>query len=156
MKRMTIILFCLLCVNFIAAQEQAIKITNEAFPKEFIIKEGRRIKIQTTDGQKISGRFSIENSNTILIKNQRITLADIESIKRHPLLLSIFTSGFFIYGGAITAGFGIIIGAFIQSSGFLLTIPAAGMIYTGIKSPNFNRKFKKDRSWTFELTTSSP
>ena len=34
----------------------------------------------------------------------------IEKLKRNPLLTSILTSGFLIYGGAITAGFGVLIG----------------------------------------------
>lgn len=155
---MKISTFLLLSISFFQltiAQEQAIKLTNEASPKEFIIKENKRIRIETVDGLKISGRFGIEGSNIILINGQRIGLTDIQSIKRNPLLLSIFTSGFFIYAGAITTGMGVIIGAFIDSTAFLLTIPGAAMIYTGIKSPNFNRKFKKDKNWTFELITTS-
>ena len=153
MKKITLLLFSLLFVNLILAQANAIKITNQASAKEIIIKESKRIRVQTTDGQKISGRFSIVDGTTLLIKDQRIDLADIESIKRHPLLTSLFTSTFFIYGGALAVGFGALIGILVDSSAYYLIIPGAAMIYTGIKSPNFNRNFKKDKNWTFELIT---
>ena len=124
MKKMTFLFFSLFFVNLAFTQEQAIKITDSTSNKEVIIKENKRIKIKTVDGQKISGRFRIENSNTIFIKDQRIELTDIEELKRNPLSIYIFTSGFFIYAGAITAGMGVIIGVFVDSTAFLLTIPA--------------------------------
>jgi len=150
MKKLTILIFSLLIANSIFSQEQAIKITNKVSQKEIIIKENKRIKIKTLDGQKLSGRFKIEN-NSILIKDQLIELSQIGEIKRNPLLISIVTSSFFIYVGAITLGFAVLIGALADSSAFLLAIPAAGLIYTGIKSPNFGRKFKSDSNWTFEI-----
>jgi hypothetical protein len=72
-------------------------------------------------------------------------------LKRNPLFTSILTSGFLIYGGALTAGFGVIIGIFVDSTAYLLTIPAAAMIYTGIKSPNINRNYNTDKGWKFEI-----
>lgn len=154
MKKLTILIFSLLIANSIFSQEQAIKITNEVSQKEIIIKENKRIKIKTLDGQKLSGRFKIEN-NSILIKNQQIELSQIGEIKRNPLLVSIVTSSFFIYVGAITLGVAVLIGVFADSSAFLFAIPAAGLIYAGIKSPNFGRKFKSDSNWTFEIITIS-
>ncbi|MDX1315634.1 MAG: hypothetical protein R3356_09035, partial [Eudoraea sp.] len=72
-------------------------------------------------------------------------------IKRNPLLLSIFSSGFFIYAGAITIGISAIAGVFADSSAFWFAVPGAAMIYTGIKSPNFNKNYKKSSDWSFEL-----
>lgn len=155
MKKMTILIFSLLFINFTFSQESVIKITNQTSKKEKIIKENKRIKIKTTDGRKISGRFTVIDNNAILIKNEQILLTNIEEIKRNSLAISIFTTGFLVYGGAVTAGLGVIIGAFADSTAFLLTIPAAGMIYTGIKSPNFQKNHKKDKSWTFEIIKNS-
>ena len=152
MKKITILIFSLLITNSIFGQEKAIKITDQTSKKEIVIKENKRIKIKTIDGKKISGHFKIEN-NSILINNEQFDLSDIGEIKRNPLLVSILTSGILIYGGAITAGMGVIIGVFVESTAFLLTIPAAGMIYAGIKSPNFSRKFKTDSGWTYETIT---
>ncbi|MCA0153492.1 hypothetical protein [Winogradskyella vincentii] len=134
------------------SQEQAIKLTKQNSDKEIIIKENKRVKIKTMDGRKITGRLKIEN-NTIIIDEERFQLEDIAEMKRNPLLLSILTSSFFIYAGAITIGLGGLIGVLADSTAFWLIIPGAGLVYAGIKSPNFNRKFKNDGSWSFEIIT---
>ena len=150
MKNLLLLALCL-SVSFIAvAQKRALEISNSETNKQVIIKENKRIKILTIDGQKLSGRFAIENEDTLLIRNQSIPFSDITSIKRDPLLLSIFTSGFLIYAGAITVGVGTIIGIFAESSGFLLAIPGAAMIYAGIKSPNVLKNYKSDSNWSFK------
>ena len=146
MKKTTILFLSLFLVNLMAAQERARKISSPASEKKAIIKENKRIKIRTADGQRVSGRFSIEDNSAIIIKDQKIALSDIESIKRNPLFLSVFSSGFLIYGGM-----GAIIGIFIESSGFLLAIPGAAMIYAGIKSPNILKNYNAEDNWTYEL-----
>ena len=153
MKKVMFLLFSLFFVNLIFSQENAIKIMNQTSKKEVVIKENRRIKIKTKDGQKISGRFKIETNNFILIKNKRIDLRDIEEIKRNSLFLSIFTSGVFLYGGTLLAGFSVVAGVFIDSSFLLFGIPAAGLIYAGIKPPNFQKNYTNKSNWTFELIT---
>lgn len=155
MNKLFLLIFSSLFFNVAIAQTNAIKITNINTNKVKIIKENKRIKLKTFDGRKIIGRFGIENNNTIIIDNARIDLSDIESLKRNPLLTSIITSGLFIYGGTITAGFGVIIGLLADSTAFWLTIPAAGMIYTGIKSPNFNKNYNLHKGWKFEIMTIS-
>lgn len=155
MKKIFLIVISLFFFNQIIAQKQAIKITNSNTNKEKIIKENKRIKLTTVDGKKISGRFKIENDKIIFIDNISLNLSDIYAIKRNPLLVSIFTSSFLIYGGALTAGLGVLIGVLADSAAFWLTIPAAGMIYTGVKSPNFNKNHKKDKGWKFEIITLS-
>jgi hypothetical protein len=129
---------------------------NEVSKKEIIIKENKRIRIKTVDGQKISGRFKIIGKETILIKKKKIELANIEKIKRNPLLISIITNGLFIYVGAGITIVGVAVGGITsQSSLFLLAIPGAGMIYSGIKSPNFLKGYKKDNKWKYQLITTS-
>ena len=151
MKKTTILFLSLFLVNLMAAQERARKISSPASEKKAIIKENKRIKIRTADGQKVSGRFSIEDNSAIIIEDQKIALSDIESIKRNPLFLSVFSSGFLIYGGVLAVGMGAIIGIFIESSGFLLAIPGAAMIYAGIKSPNILKNYNAEDNWTYEL-----
>ena len=155
MKKDILLIFCLVLSTISMAQEQAIKITSEKAAKEIVIKENKRIKVQTSDGQKIAGRFKVVDDNSIMVNDKIIALSDILSVKRNPLLLSIFTSSFLIYAGAITVGIGAIVGVFADSSGFLVMIPGAAMIYTGIKSPNFLKNYKTDSDWTFELISIS-
>ncbi|WP_458629129.1 hypothetical protein [Winogradskyella sp. PC D3.3] len=152
MKKLILLMFSLLIANSLFSQDQALRITNEVSKKEITIKENKRIKIKTLDGQKISGRFQLEE-NTIIINNQQYKLSEIGEIKRHPLLVSIVTSVAFIYIGAIATGVAVLVGVLVDTSAFLLTIPAAGMVYTGIKSPNFSRKFKRDNHWVFEIVS---
>lgn len=142
-------------VTLLPAQEQALRISSPASDKEVIIKENKRIKVRTTGGEKISGRFHIAENNVILIKDQRIEISDIAAVKRNPLFLSIFSSGFLIYAGALTAGMGAIIGIFVESSGFLLAIPGAAMIYAGIKSPNVLKNYEAEDNWGFQLINTS-
>lgn len=138
-------------MNVLMAQEQkAIKITTQTTQKEVIIKENKRIILKTKDHKRFSGRFQIQN-NSILIENELIEFSEIQYLKRNPLFTSLLTSGVLIYGGALTLGFGVLIGILVDSTAFLLTIPAAGMIYTGIKSPNFYKKYETEINWTFEI-----
>jgi len=154
-KNLSVLFLSLIFVNLTLAQQQAIRISSPTSTKEVIIKENKRIKIKTADGERISGRFRTVSNNAIVIKDQRIEISEIESIKRNPLLLSLFSSSFLIYAGALTAGMGAIIGIFIESSGFLLAIPGAAMIYAGIKSPNVLKNYKAQDYWSFELITTS-
>ena len=155
MRKVAILLFSLFFTNQFMAQEQAIKISSPTSEKEVIIKENKRIKIRTIEGDKISGRFRMVENNAIKIKDQTIALTNIESIKRNPLFLSIFGTGFLIYGGALAVGLGAILGIFIQPSGILLAIPGAAMIYAGIKSPNILKNYQAADNWGFEVIPTS-
>jgi hypothetical protein len=156
MKSLTILFISLFFANLTFSQERVLKIVNQVSKKEIIIKENKRIRIRTVDGQKISGRFKIIGKETILIKKKEIELANIEKIKRNPLLISITTNGLFIYIGVAITIVGVVAGGFTgQSSSFLSAIPGAGMIYTGIKSPNFLKGYKKNSNWNYELIISS-
>ena len=151
MKKYILLSLCLSIVSIAIAQKQALEISNSETNKQIIIKENKRIKIMTTSGQKISGKFTIKDQNSMLIRNQTIHFLDIASIKRDPLVLSIFTSGFLIYAGALTVGIGTIIGIFVESSGFLLAFPGAAMIYGGIQSPNVLKNYKRATNWSFKV-----
>lgn len=154
MKKTVFLFSFLFFINLISAQVKAIKITNENTQKERIIKNNKRVKVFTVDGRKLKGRFKIED-NSILIQGESINLSDIIAMKRNPLLISVVTGSFLVYLGALTAGIGILIGLISDSTAFLLTIPGAGLIYAGLKPPNFNKKFKTKRNWNFEIITIS-
>ena len=151
MKYIVLTLFCLLFSPAVRTQEQAIQLTNQRTGKEITIQENKRIKVKMQDGRKFSGRYKIENPDTLSIRGQTFALADIVELKRNPLLISTLTGGVLVYAGALTAGMGAIIGIFVQSSGFLLAIPGAALIYTGLKAPTFSRKYTPDNHWELEL-----
>lgn len=155
MKNILFACISLLLYNQVLAQSQALKITNIHTNKERIIKVSKRIKLITKDGQKIKGPFKIENDAIVVNNEVQINLTDIVALKKDPLLTSLLTSGVITYCGVITAGFGVLIGGLVDATAFWLTIPAAGMIYTGIKSPNFSKNHKMDKGWRFEIITIS-
>ncbi|WP_405415493.1 hypothetical protein [Maribacter sp. Asnod1-A12] len=132
------------------AQENSLKILNKRIAKEITIKENKRITIRTHNGEKISGRFTIFDEQSIEIKNQNILISDIVSIKKNPLLLSLFTNGLLVYIGLATIAIGTIAGIFGESSAFLLTIPGAAIIYAGVKGPNFLKNYKTNKEWSFK------
>ena len=143
----------LLFVHTVFAQKKAIKITSETSKREIVIKENKRVKVRTLDGQKIKGRLKIVDSQTILVQDQEIDLANILQIKRNPLLLNLFTGGVLIYTGTIVAGFGAIIGIFIDSAGYWLIPPGLALIAGGTMTPNINKAYKKPKKWNFEIIT---
>lgn len=156
MKKLALILLMLFAGQATFAQERALKITNSETQKEIIINENRSIKISTADGQKVKGRFSVLDNSHIVLDGREFALNEIRDIKRNPLLTSIFTTGLLIYGGGILTGFGALIGVLVDSNAYWLMVPGAAMIFTGLKSPNINRKFSKDKNWVLEIVTLAP
>ena len=150
MEKCLLLAFTIFAISLMNAQEQAFKITNTISQKEVIIKENKRVKVTTLDGTKIKGRIQIKN-NSIFIKDKQIDLNTITSIRKNPLVTSLLTTGIFVYAGTITAGIGIFIATFGNSSAVWLLVPAAGLIYAGIKPPNFNKNYKSSANWVYEI-----
>jgi len=156
MKKALPLLVLLILTTMSFGQVQGIKITKQNKDKELFIKENKRIKVITKEGEKIKGRFNIGDEKSIIIKGRVINLSDIESVKRNPLLLSIFSSTFFIAFGAINVGFGLLVTAFGGgASGLGFIVPGVALIVTGILSPNLLNKYKVTKGWTFEIVNSS-
>lgn len=154
MKKLVLMGIAFFFMHTSFSQERFIKITNQISKKEIIIKENKRIRVKTVDGNKISGRFKIVNNGTILIDDQEINLENIEKIKRDPLLVSIFTNGTFVYLGTGVAAVGLFTAIFTRNpAAILLVIPGAGMVYGGFKSPNLLKGYKKTSDWSYELIT---
>lgn len=151
LNKITLILLAFCTLQMGLAQERMVKMTNELTQKEITIKENRRVKVKTTDGQKINGRVKILGDQTIVVNNRKIELSEIQEMKKDPLLVSIFSGAVLIYAGVLAIGMGAIIGVFVQSSGFLLAIPGTALIYAGTNPPNFSRRYKNDGQWRIEI-----
>lgn len=150
---MNYIFFSILFLLFIqlgSAQTKAIKLMNQDSSKEIIFKQKSRVKIKTDDGRKIRGKLYIDDDN-VYVNNIFVNLEDIVFIKKDPLIVYILSSAFLIYTGASLAGVAFIIGLLVDSSAFLLAIPAAAIFYTGLKAPNFSKKYSLDNGWTLQL-----
>ena len=122
MKNILFLTISLFFSQVTMSQNKGIRMIKLNSNKEKIIKENKRIQVKIVDGKTIKGRFTIEDSNTIMIGNIRISITDIEALKRNSIVSSIFTSGLLIYGGGLAAGFGTIIGAFGNPAGFWLLV----------------------------------
>lgn len=152
MKNSTILLICLIFINLSFSQERVIKISNPNSNKEITIKENKRIKIKTFNGEKISGRFKILDAKNILIKNRQIELITIQKIKRNPLLLSVVLDAVIFYHGVGILVAGLVIYAVTSNvAAILLMIPASAILYGGIKSPNILKGYKNDNNWKYEI-----
>jgi len=80
MKRVYL-LFFLLCSIAVLSQNNVLVLqkSNSNFIKE--IKEHKRIKVWTKEGQKLYGRFTIKDSTSIMIEDQVVLLEDIIKLK---------------------------------------------------------------------------
>jgi hypothetical protein len=150
MKSVRIGLLIFLLSQTCFAQEKALKVIQEDTKKAIVFKNNSRVKIKTTDGTRLRGKLFIKD-DTIYVNNIFVNLEDIIMIKKDPLVIYILTSAFLIYTAASTAGIAFIMGVLVDSSSFLLAIPAAAVFYTGLKAPNFSKKYKLENGRSLQL-----
>lgn len=133
MKTILFVLFLVLPLVSIIAQEKGILLQKKDSERTDFLVEHKRIKVVTTDGRSFFGRFSIIDDKTISINTTLIPLASIEKIKRKSLTSTITspvvcTLGvILILGGtavAVLGGTSAIVGLGLISSGFTLPLIA--------------------------------
>ncbi|MCA6074842.1 hypothetical protein [Fulvivirga sedimenti] len=151
MKTITLIFFGILFSIAVFAQEPGLRIINRESGKEIFIKESKRVRVKNRFGQEFAGRFVVTDRGKISIDGKTIELVNIQEIQRVPILQSALTRGVLIYGGAVVTGIGVLIGAFGNPAGFLLIIPGSAMIYLGVRSKNFNKRYRIEDDWIYEL-----
>ncbi|MCR8669210.1 hypothetical protein NO995_16100 [Aestuariibaculum sp. M13] len=162
MLKFMLLIFNIVIFNSLIAQENGLNIYNEQISKSILIKENKRIRIKTFDGEKLTGRFKIIDDETIYIKNREIKLSQIERIKKHPLVMSVLINGSLYYLGAgfLIGGIELAILAFSGGdASALLLIPVALLTMTpspflikgAIKSPNILKSYKSSDLWQYEV-----
>jgi small nuclear ribonucleoprotein (snRNP)-like protein len=128
--------------NFLVIQKN-----NSEFSKE--IKENKRIKIETKEGKKFYGRFTVVDSLSIMIENEIVLLDDIIKLKRKSLFIKIcnpliITTGlvFVTFGvaGAIAGGYGYIATVILLPPG--ISISALSLISNNHTTDKWNYKIK--------------
>ena len=133
MKQLFLLFFFLFSIAVISQSNiLVIQKLNSNFTKE--IKEHKRIKVWTKDGQKLYGRFTIKDSISIIIEEKVILLEDIIKMKKKSLFGTIANPIFIVYGsfmiiaGVVTVGTGgwgtIVGGSFIIGGMPLVLIPS--------------------------------
>ena len=152
MKKLFLLTFSLLCTVTVTGQNKALKINSTSSSKEIIINKNKRIKIKKIDGLQLKGRFKTVGESFIIIDDVKVDLQHIKELKRNTQLISIITTASLVYLGTLTAGIGILIGAFSDSTAFWLTLPGAAMIYLGLKSPNLYKKHSIKNGLKLEIS----
>ena len=89
MKKKFIILAIFLSINTIFAQNKGIYLIQEKSKDTIFLQENKRIKIVTTTGQVLRGKFLINDNDSITIKGEHIPIESIIKIRRASLFHAI-------------------------------------------------------------------
>lgn len=147
MKHFTTFIFCL-AFTIGLAQNKGINLVNNKSSDTTFLKENRRIKVKTTDGKSIAGKFTIIDDSEINIKGKIIEIDSIVSIRKASTVstilrtASIAVGGTFILiglGGLVAGPYGYLAAAVFTPPGLVLFI----FPFTANKHP-----IKK---WTYEI-----
>lgn len=147
MKHFITFIFCLV-FTIAFGQNEGINLIKNTSNDTTFLKENRRIKVKTTDGKSIAGKFSIVNNSEIQIKDQVIAIDSIVSIKKASTFsaiarpISITVGAVFILAGiagVASGGYAVLLAAFILPGLPLFIVP-----FTTNKHPV--------KKWTYEIT----
>ena len=134
-----IILFLFIPFIFFA-QEKQLQITNSKDGKTFVIKENKRVKIKTIDGEKLFGRLKFIDDNTILIDEKTLTLEQIKFIKKRSLATAIVATSLIVVG-SLTLGFSSVIAIVDTQAALITSISSLGLTTFAILLPSLSKKF---------------
>ena len=149
-----IVFLFLLFTNQVTAQINGIRLFNEDKNKEIFIKENKRLRVKTSDGQRISGRFKIMDNEHFLIKGNTLKLTEVEMVKKNPLVVSVLVDGLLVNVGSGMVLLPLFLYPFTgDSNGFYYMIPGAALIYAGKKSPNFIKGYKISNGWQYKIVS---
>ena len=129
-------LYLIVCLfSFISySQNKVLKLKKIDSETVQIIEEHKRIKIQTIDGKKHIGKFTIVNDSTILIANETIVLDSIVAVRQKSLFNTITKPIFITVGslavilgtaGAVAGGYGYIAAVALLPSGIPMLLLAS-------------------------------
>ena len=137
------IIIALFITSTVFSQEKYLSFTKTKTGKESLIKENSRIRLKTIDGKRLKGRVQFTEDNMLEIKGEKVSISNIEKIKRDPLLLTLGLEGVLILSSGYMALGSLIIGAYGGASVLLYSIPiTSGLIYASAKTPNIIPAFK--------------
>jgi len=137
---MKYIIFFLFIPFIFFAQEKQLQITKIKDGKTFVIKENKRVKIKTVDGEKLFGRLKFVDNNTLLIDEKTLPLEAIKYIKNRSLATSIIATSLIVVG-SLTLGFSSVIAIVDTQAALITSISSLGVTTFAILLPNLSKKF---------------
>ena len=98
---------CLLVTTLLFAQNTGINLIKTKSNDTIFLKEHRRIKIKTSDGMRLAGKFTVINDSMISIKNKIINLNNVVSIRKASTFSSVVRTVSIGLGTALVLGTGV-------------------------------------------------
>lgn len=147
MKHLITLIFCLtIAIGF--AQNKGINLIKTTSADTTFLKEGRRIKVKTTEGKAIAGKFTIINDSDISIKNKIISIDSIVSIRKASTVSTILRTTSIAVGGAfVLVGFGgLVAGPYGYLAAAVFTPP--GLLFLIVPLTTNKHSIKK---WKYEI-----
>lgn len=141
------LIFLLVNAN-VFAQTNSIVLEHKGKDRQIVVKENKRIKITTIDGEKFVGRFSIIDDKTIQIKGTTIALDSIATIQKRSTFSAIIQPILIVNGVAlIIMG---VAGAAAGGYGYLLTITTIPIGTPMVLLNVFYNKHKNEK-WSYRI-----
>ncbi len=131
------------------AQEKQLQITKIEDGKTFIIKENKRVKIKTMNGEKLFGKIKFIDNNTILIDEKSIKLDDIKFIRKRNLSTTIIATSFIIVG-AFTLGLAPILVIGDTQAALTVFLSSVGISSFAILLPSLSKKYSNS-TYNFQI-----
>ncbi len=153
MSKFLTLIAALFFLNVLFAQNNAIKITNPNTDEVILLQEGQRIRVNTIEGRKHSGKLNILDDGSIIVHRTQLTLDQIEKMKPHPLSQTIATSIIFVYVG-LGVTFGSLLVAALTNTpvvAYVGGIGGLGITYFGFTGVNFMKGYHIADGYSYQL-----
>ena len=153
MKNILFIAF--LCVsNFVLSQDTFLIAESSQTDQVFQIKENKRIRVITNEGKRYSGRWKEVSNDSIMVRFEKLAIADIDRIKRHPFIFMLIQGSAFILVGTIGSLTGIAIFAIgAPLIGVPITAASLALGYAGITEMNIFKGYETSDGFQYKLKT---
>ena len=144
-NKLTVIIATILFFNFAFAQQKGILLSSKIDDETEFYKENKRVKIETNDGKKYTGRIKIIDKKNISIDDEIIAIDTIIKIRSQSLFSALFSATHIILGS-------VVILASASAGGFAILLIPFGIIDVGIGLSisaigNNHKKYK----WDYEI-----
>ncbi len=150
------VLFILILSNTVCAQDAYLRMFKTDSKKEYLIKEGHRVKLKTEETGRVKGRFSIVDENHIILDGRKIALNDITKMKRSPYMETFLLNGNLYFWGGALVGQGLGFFAYSGDSYMLgAALVGAGLIYLATQGPGLRLYRSRDKGWKYEIVKKS-